>query len=255
MNSNQLTSKELRRYRRQIMIPEIGEAGQLKLKNARVLVVGAGGLGSPALQYLAAAGIGTLGIIDDDVVDESNLHRQVLYGSGDLGKLKAIIARQRLRHSNDLVKYDLLNIRLTSSNALDIIKNYDLVVDAVDNFPARYLINDTCVMLGKPMVHGAIYKFEGQVSVFNYQGGPTYRCLYPEAPDETEAPKSSEVGVIGVLPGIIGSLQANEAIKIILGSGLVLSGKMWIINIYDPELYEIKIKTNPDNYKVTIAAK
>jgi len=232
------------------MLPEIQEEGQIKLKNAKVLVVGAGGLGSPALQYLAAAGIGKLGIVDNQTVDESNLHRQVLYGSQDLGKLKAIIASQRLHQSNDLVDYKVLNIRLTQENASSIIKDYDLVLDTTDNFTTRYLINDTCVVLGKPMVHGAIYKFEGQVSVFNYKNGPTYRCLYPEPPLETEAPDPLNIGVIGVLPGVIGTIQASEAIKIILGKGKVLSGKMWIIDLFNIETRLVSIKTNPDNYSI-----
>jgi len=250
MNSDILSAKEYRRYQRQIMIPELQKAGQGKLKQAKVLVVGAGGLGCPALQYLAAAGIGTLGIIDDALVDESNLHRQVLYGSVDLGKLKAIVARQRLQQSNDLIHYKVLNIRLSESNAHEIIKDYDMVLDATDNFPTRYLINDTCVAQEKPMIYGAIYKFEGQISVFNYKGGPTYRCLFPQPPKETEAPDPTDIGVIGVLPGIIGTLQANEAIKIILGKGKILSGKMWIIDLFNMKTYAVSIKANPDNYSI-----
>ena len=164
------------------MLPEIGAEGQGKLLQAKVLVVGAGGLGCPVLQYLAAAGVGVLGLMDDDVVDESNLQRQVLYGSRDIGKLKAIIAKQRLTESNDLSSYNVLNIRLNKKNVLNVVKDYDIVIDATDNFPSRYLINDACIILNKPMVYGAIYKFQGQVTVFNYKGGPSYRCLHPIPP-------------------------------------------------------------------------
>jgi adenylyltransferase/sulfurtransferase len=229
------------------MLPEIGSEGQEALKKSRILVVGAGGLGCPVLQYLAAAGVGKLGIVDFDTVNEENLQRQVLYGLHDLGKLKSIIAKTRLQQLNPLVEYEVINIRLDKTNAIDIIKQYDIVVDATDNYPSRYLINDACVILGKPMVYGGIYKFEGQLSVFNYRGGPTYRCLYPSQPDEKEAPDPSEVGVIGMLPGIIGSLQANEVLKIIVGNGQVLSGELFVINILEPSTYTVHIKKNPEN--------
>ena len=247
MMSVNLNEKELRRYHRQIMIPEIGPEGQKRIKQAKVLVVGAGGLGCPNLQYLSAAGVGTLGIMDNDNVDESNLQRQLLYGINDIGKLKAIIARQRLMELNNLPEYKVLNILLTKKNALEIIPEYDIVVDATDNFESRYLISDACVILQKPMVYGSIYKFEGQVSVFNYKNGPSLRCLNPCPPKENEAPVPSNVGVIGVLPGIIGSMQANEVLKIILEKGNILSGKLRIIDIFNHRNYSIQIKPNPKN--------
>lgn len=251
MDTISLNSQELRRYNRQMMIPEIGREGQEKLKSASVLVVGAGGLGCPVLQYLSAAGIGKLGIMDEDKVDEENLQRQILYGVNDLGKLKSIIAKTRLTYQNPLVEYEIYNIRFQNKNALEIARNYDIIVDATDNYSSRYLINDACVILGKPMVYGSIYKFEGQLSVFNYNGGPTYRCLYPEAPKKFEAPEPSETGVIGVLPGLIGTFQANETIKIIIGKGKILSGELLVVNILDPSMYTIKIKKNEENLSVT----
>lgn len=247
MVKTDLTDKEKRRYQKQIMLPEIGETGQQKLKQAKVLVVGAGGLGCPVLQYLAAAGVGTIGIVDNDLVKESNLQRQILYGRNDLGKLKAIVARQRLTELNDIPQYNVLNTYLRSENALNIMKDYDIVVDATDNFSSRYLINDACVILGKPLVYGAIYKFEGQVSVFNFKGGPTLRCLYPTTNDEKAVPDAASIGVIGVLPGIIGSLQANEVLKVILRKGEVISGKLLILDIFDNRNYMVDIRTNPDN--------
>lgn len=251
MTAISLTDKDLRRYNRHLMLPEIGHEGQEKIKNAKVLVVGAGGLGCPILQYLSAAGVGTLGIMDNDVVDESNLQRQVLYGINDIGKLKAIIARQRLIEFNNLSEYSVLNIQLNKKNALGVIPGYDIVVDATDNFPSRYLINDACVILGKPMVYGSIYKFEGQVSVFNYLKGSTLRCLYPDPPELNEAPDPSEVGIIGVLPGIIGSMQANEVIKMILGKGNILSGKLWVMDIFKLRNYSVDIKADPENFNIT----
>ena len=232
------------------MMPEIGETGQKKLKQAKVLVIGAGGLGCPVLQYLAAAGVGMIGIVDNDLVQESNLQRQILYGRNDLGKLKAIIAKQRLMELNDLPEYKVLNTYLTQENAMNILRDYDIVVDATDNFSSRYLISDACVILGKPLVFGAIYKFEGQVSVFNYKGGPSLRCLYPESSEEGIIPDTSEVGVIGVLPGIIGSMQANEVMKIIFEKGKILSGKLWVTDILDHRTYTLKINTKPENLKL-----
>ena len=251
MEPGSLTTQELRRYNRHLMLPEIGTEGQEALKEAKVLVVGAGGLGCPVLQYLAAIGVGKLGIIDFDNVDEENLQRQVLYGLHDLGKLKAIIAKTRLQHLNPLVDYEIINIRMDKENALEIIHQYDIVVDATDNYPTRYLINDACVILKKPMVYGSIFKFEGQLSVFNYKEGPTYRCLYPTIPGKREAPDPSEIGVIGVLPGIIGSFQANEVIKMIIGKGKILSGKLLVINILDPSMYTVNIKKNLENLSIT----
>jgi len=250
MTPSNLSEKELRRYRRHLMIPEIGPEGQEKIRDSKVLVVGAGGLGCPILQYLAAAGVGTLGIMDNDKVDESNLQRQLLYGINDIGKLKAIIARQRLLELNNLPDYRVLNILLNKKNALEIIPEYDIVVVATDNFSSRYLINDACVILGKPFVYGSIYKFEGQVSVFNYKNGPSLRCLNPSPPLENEAPQPSDVGVIGVLPGIVGSMQANEVIKMILGKGDILSGKLMIIDIFNHRNYTIRIKANPKNFNI-----
>jgi adenylyltransferase/sulfurtransferase len=247
MTSEDLTPKENRRYQRQIMIDEIGVEGQKKLKKAKVLVVGAGGLGCPVLQYLTAAGVGTLGVMDDEKVDESNLQRQVLYGFSDIGKHKAIIAVKRLREANDLIDFRILNIKLTEKNAREVINAYDIVVDATDNFSSRYLINDVCVALGKPMVYGSIYKFEGQVSVFNFSGGPTLRCLLKHPPEPHEAVPPDEVGVIGVLPGVIGTMQANEVLKMIIGFGPVLSGKLWVFNIATYETYIGSFELNPDN--------
>jgi len=251
MEKEELTHQELRRYNRHIMLPEVGRDGQKALKKARVLVVGAGGLGCPVLQYLAAIGIGKLGIIDFDKVDEENLQRQVLYGLQDLGKLKSIIVKTRLQQFNPLVNYEIINIRMDRNNALNIIQQYDIVVDATDNYPTRYLINDACVILKKPMVYGSIHTFEGQVSVFNYREGPTYRCLFPKMPGKREAPAASEIGVIGVLPGIIGTFQANEVIKIILGKGGILSGKLLVINILEPSFYRFTITKNQKNLSIT----
>lgn len=240
-----LTIREEARYSKHIMLPEIGLEGQMKLKASRVLVVGAGGLGCPVLQYLTAAGIGTLGIVEFDVVDESNLQRQILYGSMDKGKLKSIISRDRLNLQNDLVDIKIFNIKATAENATDLFAAFDIIVDATDNYEARYVIDDVCAKSGKPMVHGAIYKFEGQVSVFNYEGGPTYRSYNPqkESPDKTPPP--SEIGLFGVLPGITGTYMATEVIKIITGLANVLSGKMLIFNIINNTSYTITINNNP----------
>lgn len=249
MESQYLSPREIRRYGKQIMIPEIGMAGQEKLKQSKILVVGAGGLGCPVLQYLTAAGSGRIGIIEFDKVDESNLQRQVLYGSLDVGKLKSIIAKNRLQHLNDLVALEILNLKLTAENSRGILKDYDIIVDATDNFDARYVINDSCVILNKPMVHGSIYKFEGMVSVFNYLGGPTYRCYNPEAKISTyKNPKPSDVGLMGVLPGITGTLMANEVIKIVTGKGNILSGKVLLFNIFENSFRTISVKNIPENH-------
>jgi len=224
------TPEELIRYNRHIIIPEIGKEGQLKLKNAKVLVIGAGGLGCPVLQYLTAAGVGTLGIVDFDVVDKTNLQRQILYNVDDIGKPKVEIAKQKLQRQNPHLTFNIYNVKLDKDNALGIFKEYDLIVDGSDNFPTRYLVNDACVISGKPLIYGSIYKFEGQVSVFNYNNGPTYRCLFSEPPDPGDVPNCSEIGVLGVLPGIIGCLQANEAIKIITEIGDPLSGKLMVFD-------------------------
>jgi molybdopterin/thiamine biosynthesis adenylyltransferase/rhodanese-related sulfurtransferase len=225
-----MSNEELNRYNRQIILPEIGLGGQVKLKQAKVLVVGAGGLGCPVLLYLCAAGVGNIGVVDGDMVDESNLQRQVLYCSDDIGKNKAGVAKGKLLKQNPHIHLTAHCMELTTQNAASLISDYDIVVDGSDNFPTRYLLNDACVYLNKPFVFGSIYKFQGQVSVFNFMGGPTYRCLYSNPPGEDESPNCSETGVIGTLPGIIGTLQANEVIKIITGAGETLSGKLLVFN-------------------------
>ncbi|MBG0860443.1 MAG: HesA/MoeB/ThiF family protein [Bacteroidales bacterium] len=252
MEGDSLSPRELRRYKKQIMIPEIGIEGQQKLKNAAVLVVGAGGLGCPVLQYLVSSGVGKVAIVEFDLVDETNLQRQVLYGSNDVGKLKSIIAKNRLEHLNPLIEVVIINLRLDSTNSLRILKDYDIIVDATDNLETRYLINDSCVILGKPMVHGAIYKFEGQVSVFNYRGGPTYRCYNPQAVSgQHRNPQAADVGVTGVLPGITGTFMANEVIKIIAGLEGILSGKMLVFNILNISFRLVSIKNIPGNHNIT----
>jgi adenylyltransferase/sulfurtransferase len=228
-----LDSQELKRYKRQIILPELGIAGQQKLKNARVLMVGAGGLGCPVLQYLVAAGVGFIGVVDDDTVDETNLHRQILYSAGDIGKNKAQVAVEKLSVLNPHVKFSAYPVRLSMQNADQLFRTYDLVIDGSDNFPTRYLVNDTCAALNLPLVFGSLFKFEGQVSVFNYHGGPDYRSIFPEPPGIDEVPNCAEIGVIGVLPGIIGTYMANEAIKVICEMGEVLSGKLLCINALD----------------------
>ncbi len=251
MESQFLSQREIRRYRKQIMISEIGIAGQEKLKKARVLVIGAGGLGCPALQYLAASGVGTIGIAEYDMVEESNLQRQVLYGSDDTGKLKSIIAKNRLENLNSLIEFELFNLRIDVSNSLKILKNYDIIVDATDNFDARYVISDSCVILNKPMVHGSIYKYEGMISVFNYNGGPTYRCYNPARVDEAfRNPLPADVGLFGVLPGITGTIMANEVIKIITGTGEILSGKVLFFNILNYTFSTFTVKAIPGNHDI-----
>jgi len=246
-----LTPRETRRYLRQIMIPEIGKEGQEKIKQARIMVVGAGGLGCPVLQYLTASGVGKIGIVEFDKVDETNLQRQVLYGAADLGKLKSIIAIKHLEYLNPLVETETINLRLDSENALGIFKDYDIIVDSTDNFEARYIINDSCVILNKPMVHGSIYKFEGQVSVFNYKGGATYRCYNPAKNQPgLKDPDPAETGIPAVLPGITGTLMANEVIKIISGYGEILSGKVLVFNIARLTFTVIRIKNMPENHNI-----
>jgi molybdopterin/thiamine biosynthesis adenylyltransferase/rhodanese-related sulfurtransferase len=245
-----MTNEELKRYARHIILSEIGLEGQQKLKQARVLVIGAGGLGCPVLQYLTAAGVGTIGIVDFDKVDGSNLQRQVLYSTEDVGKPKAQIAKEKLGKQNPYINLIAHVTQLTAVNALEIISLYDIVVDGSDNFATRYLVNDACVMLNKILVFGSIFKFDGQVSVFNYNDGPTYRCLYPEPPAEGEVPNCAEIGVIGVLPGIIGTLQANEVIKIIVGVGEVLSGKLLVFNALTMQFDTFGIRANPVNKKI-----
>jgi adenylyltransferase/sulfurtransferase len=244
-----LNPKEINRYSRHIILSEIGMKGQEKLKQAKVLMVGAGGLGCPVLQYLAAAGVGTMGISDDDKVDETNLHRQVLFSTDDIGRNKAEVAKEKLSKYNPYIHLISHPLHLTSENALKIIYQYDLVIDGSDNFPTRYLVNDACVMLNKPLVFGSIFKFEGQVSVFNYKNGPTYRCLFPEPP--VSSPNCAEIGVLGVLPGIIGTLMANEALKIILGIGKILSGKLFVLDALNFQTQLISFEKNPENSKIT----
>ena len=239
-----MLSEELKRYNRQMILPEIGLPGQEKLKAAKILMIGAGGLGCPALLYLAAAGVGTIGIIDDDKVDISNLHRQILYSSNDIGKPKAILAKEKLELLNSHIVINAYDERFTTINGTDILDKYDLIIDGSDNFETRYLINDLCILLNKTLVYGSIFKFEGYVSVFNYLGGPSYRDVFPESPDPSEVPNCSEIGVVGVLPGIIGSYMANEAIKIICGIGETLSGKLMTINALDNATTIFKIGKN-----------
>jgi len=248
----QFSKEELARYNRHIIIPEFGIEAQKKLKAAKVLVIGSGGLGSPVLLYLAAAGVGTLGIVDFDVVDDSNLQRQVLFGVDEVGKPKVEAAKARLQGLNPHIQIHVYNTQLTSQNALDIIKDYDVVADGTDNFPTRYLVNDACVLLDKPNVYASIFQFEGQVSVFNYKNdkgevGPNYRDLYPTPPPPGLVPSCAEGGVLGVLPGIIGSLQALEVIKVVTGVGEPLSGRFFIFDALTFETRRFNIKRNPAN--------
>lgn len=232
----------MERYNRHIILSEIGSKGQEKLAAARVLVVGAGGLGCPVLQYLTAAGVGTIGIIDNDVVEESNLQRQILFGSASLGKNKAVAAKKRLTDLNSTITINAYPEKLTFQNAMEIFSQYDLIVDGTDNFEARYLINDASVLSNKPVVFGAIHKFQGQVSVFNYEDGPTYRCVFPDKPGKNTVPNCSEVGVLGVLPGIVGTMQANEVLKVILGLGKVLSGKLLCYDALSNQVTTLTVK-------------
>lgn len=248
----QFSKEELSRYNRHIIIKEFGLEGQKKLKAAKVLVIGSGGLGSPMLLYLAAAGVGTIGIVDFDIVDDSNLQRQVLFGVSEVGKPKAEAAKQRLQTLNPYIYLRVHNVQLTSKNALDLIKQYDIVADGTDNFPTRYLVNDACVLLGKPNVYASIFQFEGQVSVFNYinskgEVGPNYRDLYATPPPPGLVPSCAEGGVLGVLPGIIGSLQALEVIKVVTGVGDVLSGRLFIFDALNFESRTFNLKRNPAN--------
>src|SRR5688572_15510147 len=240
-----LTKQEVHRYSRHLLLPEVGVEGQQKLKAASVLLVGAGGLGSPIALYLAAAGVGHLGLVDFDVVDESNLQRQVLHGTSDVGRLKLESARDRLREINPHVEVHLHPTRLTSQNALEIVAQYDIVADGTDNFPTRYLVNDACVLLRKPNVYGSIFQFEGQVSVFGAQDGPCYRCLFREPPPAGLVPSCAEGGVLGVLPGIVGSLQALEVLKLILGVGEPLIGRLQLFDGLKFKWRELRIRKNP----------
>jgi sulfur-carrier protein adenylyltransferase/sulfurtransferase len=242
----QLTNDEVKRYSRHLIMPEVGVDGQRKLKAAKVLCIGAGGLGSPVAMYLAAAGVGTLGIVDFDVVDFSNLHRQILHGTTDVGRSKLASANDKLTAINPEVKIVLHEVALTSQNALDLFAPYDVIVDGTDNFPTRYLVNDACVLLGKPNAYGSIFRFEGQASVFGTKEGPCYRCLYPEPPPPGLVPSCAEGGVLGVLPGMVGMIQATEAIKLILGVGEPLIGRFLIYDALRMRFRELKLRKDPD---------
>ncbi len=241
-----LSAEELRRYERHLILPEVGPEGQRTLKAASVLLVGAGGLGSPVAMYLAAAGIGRLGIVDFDVVDETNLQRQLLHGTRDVGRLKLASARDRLLDINPNVEVELHPVRLTSENALDLVAAYDVVADGTDNFPTRYLVNDACVLTGTPNVYASIFRFEGQASVFSAPGGPCYRCLYEAPPPPGLVPSCAEGGVLGVLPGIVGSIQATEVIKLICGIGEPLVGRLLLIDTLQMSFRTLKLRRNPD---------
>lgn len=242
----QLSKEEYQRYARHIILPEVGLEGQKRLKAASVLCIGTGGLGSPLLSYLAAAGIGRLGIVDFDVVDHSNLQRQIIHGTSWVGKPKVESAKNRIAEINPFAQVDVYETRISSENALDIFAPYDVIIDGTDNFPTRYLTNDACVLLNKPNVYGSIFRFEGQATVFNYEGGPNYRDLYPEPPPPGMVPSCAEGGVLGVLPGIIGTIQATEAIKIILGAPNTLSGRLLLFNAWDMKFRELKLRPNPE---------
>jgi sulfur-carrier protein adenylyltransferase/sulfurtransferase len=241
-----LTPQEVARYSRHLIMPEVGMAGQKRLKAASILLVGAGGLGSPLALYLAAAGVGRLGLVDFDVVDFSNLQRQVLHGTADVGRPKLQSARDRLAAINPEVQVDLYETHLTSANAFELIRPYDLVIDGTDNFPTRYLVNDACVLLGKPNVYGSIFRFEGQASVFYPGKGPCYRCLYPEPPPPGEVPSCAEGGVLGILPGLIGCIQATEGVKLLLGQGTTLIGRLLLYDALQMRFREFKVRRNPN---------
>ena len=242
----ELNKDEYERYSRHIILPEVGLEGQKRLKASSVACIGTGGLGSPLLLYLAAAGVGRIGIIDFDVVDSSNLQRQIIHGTSGVGKSKLESAKQRIQDINPFCEVDLYNTRITSENALDILRPYDVVVDGTDNFPTRYLVNDACVLLGKPNVYGSIFRFEGQASVFNYQDGPNYRDVFPEPPPPGMVPSCAEGGVLGVLCGVIGSIQATEAIKVILGMDNTLSGRLLLYDAQKMSFRELKVRPNPE---------
>jgi adenylyltransferase/sulfurtransferase len=242
----QLSKDEILRYSRHLIMPEVGMEGQLKLKKAKVLCIGAGGLGSPLALYLAAAGVGRLGIVDFDVVDFTNLQRQVIHGTADVGKPKLASAKETIREINPNVEVVGYETRLTSENALDLFTDFDIIVDGTDNFPTRYLVNDACVLLGKPNVYGSIFRFEGQVSVFYAQEGPCYRCLYPEPPPPGLVPSCAEGGVLGVLPGIVGCIQAMETIKLIIGQGQPLIGRLLVFDALSIKFRELKLRKDPE---------
>src|SRR5690348_5231233 len=241
-----LSKEEILRYSRHLIMPEVGMDGQLKLKNAKVALIGTGGLGAPLGMYLAAAGIGRIGLVDFDVVDFTNLQRQVIHGTKDVGRKKLDSAAETMLDINPYLEIDRHETALTSANALDILKDYDIVVDGTDNFPTRYLVNDACVLLGKPNVYGSIFRFEGQSTVFAYEGGPCYRCLYPEPPPPGLVPSCAEGGVLGILPGTIGLIQATETVKLILGIGEPLVGRLLLYDALGMKFRELKLRKNPE---------
>jgi adenylyltransferase/sulfurtransferase len=240
-----LSPNEVARYSRHLIMPEVGMEGQKRLKAASILLIGAGGLGSPLGLYLAAAGVGRLGLVDFDVVDFSNLQRQVLHGTPDVGRPKLVSAKEKLQAINPEVKVDLYETRITSANALELMRPYDIIIDGTDNFPTRYLVNDACVLLHKPNVYGSIFRFDGQASVFAPPQGPCYRCLYPEPPPPGEVPSCAEGGVLGILPGLIGCIQATEAVKLILGNGTPLIGRLLLYDALAMKFQEFKVRRNP----------
>jgi molybdopterin/thiamine biosynthesis adenylyltransferase/rhodanese-related sulfurtransferase len=241
-----LTQEEISRYSRHLIMPEVGVEGQEKLKAAKVLLIGTGGLGAPVAMYLAAAGVGTIGLVDFDVVDVSNLQRQVIHGTKDIGKKKIDSAEETMRDINPLIKIIKHEVALTSANALEILKDYDIIADGTDNFPTRFLINDACVMLGKPNVYASIFRFEGQATIFAAEGGPCYRCLYPEPPPPGLVPSCAEGGVLGILPGVVGLLQATEVVKLILGAGEPLIGRLMLYDALAMKFRELKLRKNPE---------
>src|SRR5580692_9864213 len=241
-----LSKEEIQRYSRHLIMPEVGMEGQLKLARAKVLMIGAGGLGAPLGLYLAAAGVGRLGIVDFDVVDFTNLQRQITFSTSDVGRPKIQATKERLAGMNPQIRIDTYETRLTSSNALDLFREYDIIVDGTDNFPTRYLVNDACVLLNKPNVYGSIFRFEGQATVFATQGGPCYRCLYPEPPPPGLVPSCAEGGVLGILPGVIGLIPATETVKLILGIGEPLSGRLLLFDALGMKFRELKLRRNPE---------
>ena len=241
-----LSHEEVQRYSRHLIMPEVGVEGQKKLKAASVLLIGAGGLGSPLAMYLAAAGIGRIGLVDYDVVDYTNLQRQIIHGTKDVGRPKLASAKDRINDINPHIQVDTYEIALTSDNALELFEPYDIIIDGTDNFPTRYLTNDACVLLGKPNVYGSIFRFEGQASVFYAEEGPCYRCLFPEPPPPGLVPSCAEGGVLGILPGTIGAIQATEAVKLILGTGTSLIGRLMLYDALNMEFNEVKLRKNPN---------
>jgi molybdopterin/thiamine biosynthesis adenylyltransferase/rhodanese-related sulfurtransferase len=245
-NAVSLSNDEVLRYSRHLIMPEVGMEGQLKIKAAKVLCIGAGGLGSPLALYLAAAGVGTIGIVDFDVVDFTNLQRQIIHTTADVGRKKLDSAEDKLKAINPNVNVVRFDTRLSSTNALEIFRDFDIIIDGTDNFPTRYLVNDACVLTGKPNVYGSIFRFEGQVSVFGTEEGPCYRCLYPEPPPPGLVPSCAEGGVLGILPGLVGVMQATEAIKLILGTGEPLIGRLLLVDALAMRFRELKLRKNPE---------